>query len=156
MYAIRQEVLPASGVEFCASLNLTPSTLAHLPLPTDNDIEGVRDSNSSTSIRHAIASRALFNLVVARSNILRIFEVREHPAPVSAEVEAEGERSGKERKGTEAVEGEVEMDDGGEGYVNVGEIKVTAVPLLCYTLRMGTRNSLYHAVLPRASASTQF
>ena len=30
------------------------------------------------------------------------------------------------RKGTEAVEGEVEMDASGEGFVNMGTVKVNA------------------------------
>lgn len=121
MYGIRQEVLPASGVEFSASLRLTSATLEHLPSGAN------ADGSSASSPRHAIASRALFNLVVARSNILRIFEVREYEAPSVAEKEAERERNGEVRRGTEAVEGEVAMDDGGEGYVNVGGLKVILI-----------------------------
>jgi cleavage and polyadenylation specificity factor subunit 1 len=30
------------------------------------------------------------------------------------------------RRGTEAVEGEVEMDEGGEGWVNMGSVKVNS------------------------------
>jgi len=61
-------------------------------------------------------------VVVARSNILRIFEVREEPAPVSTQSEDERERKGKVRRGTEAVEGEVEMDEQGEGFVNISQV----------------------------------
>ena len=50
MHALRQEIQPASGVEFATSLKLTPSTLD--------------------------APRVLCNVVVARSSLLRIFEVR--------------------------------------------------------------------------------
>lgn len=106
MHAIRQEVLPPSGIEFAACLKLTPSTLP--------------DSDSSSQ-----TGRAVLNLVVARSSLLRIFEVREEPAPVSTQREYEKERHVLVRKGTEAVEGEVEMDPGAEGFVNMGaEVKV--------------------------------
>ncbi|KAI0784088.1 CPSF A subunit region-domain-containing protein [Abortiporus biennis] len=107
MHAIRHEVLPPSGVEFAACLNLTPSTID----------EGSRPSQSS--------SRSLFNLVVARSSLLRIYEVREEPAPISTQKEDERERRASVRKGTEAVEGEVEMDASGEGFVNMGSVKST-------------------------------
>lgn len=61
-------------------------------------------------------------MVVARSNLLRIFEVREEPAPVSTHADDERERKGKTRRGTEAVEGEVEMDEQGEGFVNIAKV----------------------------------
>ncbi|KAH9830080.1 CPSF A subunit region-domain-containing protein [Rhodofomes roseus] len=109
MQALRQEILPPSGVEFAACLKLLPSTLPDSKLP-----------GSSTS-----TGRALFNVVVARSNHLRIFEVREEPAPISSQKEDEKERRASVRKGTEAVEGEVEMDASGEGFVNMGSIKTT-------------------------------
>lgn len=104
MQALRQEILPPSGVEFAACLKLTPSTLPNLP-------------GTSTG-------RALFNVVVARSNLLRVFEVREEPAPISTQKEDERDRRASVRKGTEAVEGEVEMDASGEGFVNMGSVKV--------------------------------
>jgi cleavage and polyadenylation specificity factor subunit 1 len=102
MHALRRELLPPSGVEFATSLNLTPTTLAG----------------------GGGGKRALRNLVVARSSSLRVFEVREEPAPLPPveDVGASG------RKGTEAVEGEVEMDEQGEGFVNVGFVKVIALP----------------------------
>ncbi|KAH9943547.1 CPSF A subunit region-domain-containing protein [Amylocystis lapponica] len=106
MQALRQEILPPSGVEFAACLKLTPSTQ-----PVDP--ESLRDS----------VGRALFNVVVARSNLLRVFEVREEPAPISTQKEDERERRASVRKGTEAVEGEVEMDTSGEGFVNMGSAK---------------------------------
>ncbi|TFK49248.1 hypothetical protein OE88DRAFT_1662681 [Heliocybe sulcata] len=111
MQALRQEILPASGVEFVTSLHLTPYVLPTPPNP---------------SARQEFAARALCNVVVARSNILRIFEVREEPAPVPEGVEDERERRGKVRRGTEAVEGEVEMDEQGEGFVNMGAAKPTS------------------------------
>ncbi|OSD02613.1 hypothetical protein PYCCODRAFT_1477600 [Trametes coccinea BRFM310] len=104
MQALRQEILPPSGVEFAACLKFTPSTLS--------------DAGPSTS-------RALFNVVVARSSLLRIFEVREEPAPISSQKEDERDRRASVRKGTEAVEGEVEMDTSGEGFVNMGTVKST-------------------------------
>ncbi|THU95820.1 cleavage factor protein [Dendrothele bispora CBS 962.96] len=112
MHALHQEIIPPSGIEFATSLKLTPSTL---------------DLPPSTSARHEIAARVLCNVVVARSNLLRIFEVREELAPVGSneeEREMKGEQDGKDgrvrvRKGTEAVEGEAEMDRNGEGFVNI-------------------------------------
>lgn len=62
--------------------------------------------------------------MVARSSLVRIFEVREEPLPISQKKEDERERRASVRKGTEAVEGEVEMDGAGEGFVNVGIVKV--------------------------------
>lgn len=108
MHALQQEILPASGVEFATSLKLLPSTR--------------QDSLASSSVRHEVVARVLCNVVVARSNILRIFEVREEPAPVSTQNEDERERKGKVRRGTEAVEGEVEMDEQGEGFVNISQV----------------------------------
>lgn len=106
MHALRQQVLPPSGVEFTASLKLTPSTLGQLP---------------TTSPRHEFVARALCNVVIARSNLLRIFEVREEPAPVQYSADDERERKSKTRRGTEPVEGEVEMDQQGEGFVNIAK-----------------------------------
>jgi len=108
MHALQQEILPASGVEFATSLKLLPSTRQDSPAPS--------------SVRHEVVARVLCNVVVARSNILRIFEVREEPAPVSTQSEDERERKGKVRRGTEAVEGEVEMDEQGEGFVNISQV----------------------------------
>lgn len=105
MYIARQEVLPPSGVEFAVSLHLTPSTASAKNTPRDEFV-----------------SRVLTNLVVARSNLLRIFEVWQEPVPIQADHERE--RHAQVRKGTEAVEGEVEMDTGGEGFINVGQVKV--------------------------------
>ena len=114
MHALRQEILPPNGVEFAASLKLTPSTIADDTVPTP----------STSAVQDNITSRALYNLVVARSNILRVFEVKEEPAPISAQLDDERERRSNVRRGTEAVEGEVEMDEQGEGFVNVGSLKV--------------------------------
>jgi len=110
MHALRQEILPASGVDFATSLKLTPSTRN----------SGISTPNVST--RHEFVSRVLCNLVVARSNILRIFEVREEAAPIQHQTEDERERRGKVRRGTEAVEGEAEMDMGGDGYINIAKV----------------------------------
>lgn len=110
MHALRQEILPPSGVEFATSLRLTPSTLGALPTPP----------NATT--RHEFTARTLCNVVVARSSLLRIFEVREEPAPIASSVDDERERRSKVRRGTEAVEGEVEMDEQGEGFVNIAKV----------------------------------
>ncbi|KAF9031687.1 hypothetical protein BDZ89DRAFT_948625 [Hymenopellis radicata] len=102
MHALHQELVPPSGVEFLASLKLTHSTIA-VPV----------------SARHELAARVLCNVVVARSNILRIFEVREELAQVSGQYEEERERKGKTRKDTESVEGETSME--GDGFVNIAK-----------------------------------
>ncbi|CAA7257397.1 unnamed protein product [Cyclocybe aegerita] len=103
MHALRQEILPPSGVEFATSLKLTPSTLA-----------------APVSTRHEFVSRVLCNLVVARANLLRIFEVREEPAPLPLQANDDRDRSGV-RRGTEAVEGEVDMDTQGDGFINIAK-----------------------------------
>ncbi|OJA10745.1 hypothetical protein AZE42_07268 [Rhizopogon vesiculosus] len=107
MHALRHDILPPSGVEFATTLKLTPSTV-------------VGSSGQETG------SRVLCNVVVARSNLLRIFEVWEQPPQISTHIEDERERRAHVRRGTEAVEGEVEMDEGGEGWVNMGSVKATA------------------------------
>jgi cleavage and polyadenylation specificity factor subunit 1 len=105
MHALRREVLPPSGVEFAVSLSLRPAS------PTN--VSG---------------KQVIRNLVVARSNYLRVFEVCEEPAPLPPVEDAV--TSG--RKGTEAVEGEVEMDEQGEGFVNVGFVKVIILLIEIY------------------------
>lgn len=110
MHALYQEILPPSGVEFATSLKLLPSTIHGVHAPPN------------TTVRHELAARVLCNVVVARSNLLRIFEVREEPTPVSTYADDERERRGKTRRGTEAVEGEVEMDEQGEGFVNIAKV----------------------------------
>lgn len=102
MHAVRHEILPPSGVEYAACLKLTPSTVA-------------RDSHSGSAPAGpspSLSANAVCNVVVARSNSLRIFEVRQELAPISTHKEDERERRASVRKGTEAVEGEVEMEVG--------------------------------------------
>ncbi|KII91367.1 hypothetical protein PLICRDRAFT_696440 [Plicaturopsis crispa FD-325 SS-3] len=113
MHALRQEILPPSGVEFVTSLRLTPSTLVALSPPPNS------------TARQELAARALCNVVVARSNLLRIFEIREEPAPIASQDDEERERRAGVRKGTEAMEGEVLMDAQGDGFVNMGAVKST-------------------------------
>ncbi|KAJ6481684.1 CPSF A subunit region-domain-containing protein [Mycena sanguinolenta] len=84
MHALHQEILPPNGVEFVTSLKLTPSTL---PVPPSGRIS---------------SRRTLCNLVVARSNLLRIFEVCEEQAPSASQLDV--------RKGAEEVEHDVEME----------------------------------------------
>lgn len=97
MHALRHDILSPSGVEFAVALTLTPS-----------------------------ASSTLVNIVTAKSNLLRVYGIREQPLPFSDHVESERDKRAHVRKGTEAVEGEVEMDQSGEGWVNVGAVKVSA------------------------------
>jgi len=118
MQALHQEILPPSGVEFATTLKLTPSTLP----------EAIPPSTSTSQDRPSRG--ALYNLVVARANILRVFEVKDDPAPISSQLEDERQRRADVRKGTEAVEGEVEMDSQGEGFVNMGSVKVILDTLL--------------------------
>ncbi|KAI6016186.1 CPSF A subunit region-domain-containing protein [Pisolithus marmoratus] len=103
MHALRHELLPPSGVEFAIALRLTPSTVSK---PASN-----HDPSS------------FLNVVTGRSNILRIYEVRHQSLLTPNHVDSERERHAQIRKGTEPVEGEVEMDHGGEGWVNLGSVK---------------------------------
>lgn len=59
------------------------------------------------------------NLVVACSSFLCVFEVVEQPAPVLQD-EEQDRRS--VQRGTEAVEGEVEMDKCGDDYINIARV----------------------------------
>lgn len=136
MHALHQEILPPSGVEFATSLKLTPSTVKEWELPVP--------PNAST--RHELTARVLCNVVIARSNILRIFEVREELATVSVQDEEEREKIGKIRKDTEAVESEVSMDRQGEGFVNIAKV----IWIFCvYILRL-----LESIFFPAAHANT--
>ena len=103
MHALHQEVLPPSGVEFATSLKLIPGTYELPP---------------STLARHEIASRVICNVVVARSNLLRIFEVREEPA-LATSVEGEEKGRGKAEKDAELEHGggDVEMSEAGNAKV---------------------------------------
>jgi cleavage and polyadenylation specificity factor subunit 1 len=106
MYALRQELISPNGVEHSLFMKLTSSCVS---------------SSSQTKV--------IANLVVARSNLLRIFEVREEAAPLPSLEEVEGKaNAGTSKVGTEAVEGEVEMDQEGEGFVSVAQVKVSANP----------------------------
>ncbi|KAH6906075.1 hypothetical protein BKA70DRAFT_1106800 [Coprinopsis sp. MPI-PUGE-AT-0042] len=106
MNTLRQDILPPSGVEFATHLKLTPSC---------------NGDQQQLSTRHQFVARVLCNLVVARSNLLRIFEVREEPWTPPAGAEDERERKGHVRRGTEAVEGESAMDTDGDGFINVSQ-----------------------------------
>jgi cleavage and polyadenylation specificity factor subunit 1 len=133
MQALHQEILPPSGVEFATTLKLTPSTLVEAPTP-------------STSTSHGQPSRcALYNVVVARANILRVFEVREDPVPILPQLEDERQRRADVRRGTEAVEGEVEMDGQGEGFVNMGSVKVISDTLVSMFSPLPMKNMFHHS-----------
>ncbi len=118
MQALYQEILPPSGVEFATTLKLTPSTLPEVPPPP------------SFASQDQPSNGALYNLVVARANILRVFDVKEGPAPISPQLEDERQRRTDVPRGTEAVEGEVEMDGQGEGFINMGSFKVISDTLV--------------------------
>lgn len=111
MQALHGEILPPSGVEYATSLNLIPGTVFQR---RSNPVDG-----------NNALPRRLGNVVVARSNHLRIYEVHEDSLPIQTVP-----TSTQSRKDTEAVEGEVEMDAQGEGFVNIGTIKVYLATLL--------------------------
>ena len=135
MQALHQEILPPSGVEFAITLKLTPSTLVEVSTP-------------STSTSHDQSSRSsLYNVVVARANILRVFEVREDPTPILPQLEDERQRRADVRRGTEAVEGEVEMDGQGEGFVNMGSVKVILDTLVSMFGPFQMTDFCYHSQL---------
>ncbi|KAH6906091.1 hypothetical protein BKA70DRAFT_1402186 [Coprinopsis sp. MPI-PUGE-AT-0042] len=106
MNTLRQDILPPSGVEFATHLKLTPSC---------------NGDQQQLSTRHEFVARVLCNLAVARSNLLRISEVREEPWTPPAGAEDERERKGHVRRGTEAVEGESAMDTDGDGFINLSQ-----------------------------------
>jgi cleavage and polyadenylation specificity factor subunit 1 len=128
MHALHQEILPPSGVEFATSLNLTTSTFKNIA------------TSPNITTRHKSAPRALCNVVVARSNLLRIYEVCEEPAPLPTRDDEERDRRSSFRRGTEAVEGEVEMDEQGEGFVNVGST-VKVIWYICMFSRVSNARS---------------
>ncbi|THH10614.1 hypothetical protein EW145_g1206 [Phellinidium pouzarii] len=123
MQALRSELLSPSGVEYAASLKLLPST--------------VNRRHSQDAL--GIFPKALCNVVTARSNLLRIYEVVEESAPAQLLKAQERGKGGwsRERRDTEAVEGEVEMDTQGEGFVNMGAVKSASstLPTSTSTLR---------------------
>lgn len=97
MLALRQEVLPPSGVEFAKCMKLTHSTLNLIP---------------------SARPRVVCNLLVARNNYLRVFEVVEEPVATSGS--GEGSAS-------DPVPGEMEMDSHGDGFINITELRVSCV-----------------------------
>jgi len=110
MQALRRELLPPSGVEYAVALNFIPSTV-------------FRQQASLTSDTNY--PKTLTNLVVAYSDIIRIFEV--HEEVTSLQHSSGKDKWSRVRRDTEAVEGEVEMDSQGEGFVNMGTVKVTSI-----------------------------
>lgn len=99
-FALHEEVLRPTGVEFAVSLSL----VAPAATSSSSDVE------------------ILGNIVVARSNVLKVFEVRRQSASLRPDL---GIAMHPMRdQGSEGVPGEVEMDIQGDGFVNVGELKV--------------------------------
>jgi hypothetical protein len=139
MQAIHQEILPASGVQFATCLKLLPTTLLSRDSLPSSDPSGLL----------AFSRRSLFNVVVARSNVLRIFEVVEELAPMDTQREEERERKAVVRKGTESVEGEVEMDADGEGFINLGQIKVNSTTCPRYSTPIRRLSPLITSCLKR-------
>ncbi|KAF8719078.1 mRNA cleavage, partial [Rhizoctonia solani] len=116
MLGLRQEILPPSGVEFAKCMRLTHSTL---------------NSNSRQKV--------VCNLVVARNNYLRIFEI----------VEEQGGASGNaEGSASEPVPGEMEMDSHGDGFINVTELRtaVRAPPHTMLKLHLIREHRIYGIV----------
>ncbi|EJD05583.1 cleavage factor protein [Fomitiporia mediterranea MF3/22] len=104
MQALRSEILPPSGVQFATSLKLLPSLVMRSRLDP-----------------YGSSRKFVCNIVVAHSHLLRIFEVVEEPVSPQLQASQSTGRDGwsRVRKDTEAVEGEVEMDTQGEGFVNM-------------------------------------
>lgn len=100
-FALHQEILRPSGVEFAISLNL----VGPLAISSSSDVQ------------------VLGNLVVARSNVLKVFEIRRQLASLRADLADPQDIAGA--RADNGVVGEVEMDTQGDGFVNVGELKVT-------------------------------
>ena len=107
MQALRSEILPPSGTQFVTSLKLIPYTVCR------RRAQCVDLSEQS----------ALCNLVVAQSNILRIYEIVEETGLVGQP------SSSRKWAESDVVEGEVGMDAQGEGFVNMGTVKVHPVPI---------------------------
>lgn len=116
MRALHREVVPPSGVEYCASLNLIGTTVFRK--------HGDGDERP----------KAVHNLVVARSNLLRIYEIQEDTAQVQSQPGREKDKWTRVRRDTEAVEGEVEMDTQGEGFVNMGTVKVVMLHYIIFVI----------------------
>lgn len=144
MQALRSEILPPSGVQFAASLNLLPSSVSR------------RRQDADGSIRKTVC-----NIVVAYSHLLRIFEVVEEPVSVHAHANLGAAKDdwSRVRKDTEAVEGEVEMDTQGEGFVNMGAVKVDSITSSCHlalcvrALNNNFFNNLSSSLHPQQSRS---
>ena len=106
MQVLRCETLPPSGIEHAVTLRLLPSTVNR---KRTQDVDGTYP-------------KVVCNMVAARSNFLRIYEIVEEN--VSIQAQGRSKQWSRFRKDTEAVEGEVEMDTQGEGFVNMGAVKV--------------------------------
>ena len=132
MQTFRSEVLPPSGVQYTACLKLLPSLVTR------------RRADADGATRTAVC-----NLVVAFSNLLRIFEIVEEPLSFQSYTAHGGGKGvwNRVRKDTDPVEGEVEMDVQGEGFVNMGAVKV-ALYSPCGRIRsvvvVSTKNVLTH------------
>lgn len=111
MQALRREILSPSGVEYATSAKLIPNSVFRRQSSPSDGSNGL--------------PRSIGNLVIARTNFLRVYEVQEDNLPMQAVMNGT-----QNRRDTEAVEGEVEMDAQGEGFVNIGAIKVDTVALL--------------------------
>lgn len=117
MHAIRHQVLPASGVEYATYLHLTPSSLR------------TSRPSSSAPLTAGTSAYTAYNLVVARANVLRIFDVRRGPPPPPSAGKSDARaRKTPMKAGTEPLEGEVILDEGGEGFLSMGAIKAGRAP----------------------------
>lgn len=102
-FALYQEVLQPSGVEFAISLHL----VAPFDYPSSSDVQ------------------ILGNLVVARANVLKVFEVRRQSSDaMSGDFEPSDGLSGSAET-QHMPSADVEMDGQGDGFVSMGELKVT-------------------------------
>ena len=66
--------------------------------------------------------------------------------PASVQKDHEKERLAAERNGTEAVEGKVEMDPLGEGFVNMGAVNANLSNHFCSIV--ADHRKCHHAITP--------
>ncbi|KAF8318712.1 hypothetical protein DL93DRAFT_2225607 [Clavulina sp. PMI_390] len=101
-FALHQEIVRPSGVEYAISLNLV----------------GPLDVSSSSDVQ------ILGNLVVARANVLKVFEVRRQLVDPSRTNLGAPEHNLRASGGPlDGPQDDVEMDGQGDGFVSMGELK---------------------------------
>ena len=107
MYAIHQTILPPSAIHHSLFLpNFTPSTIYPLPQPHNEDAPQVS---------------VVGNLIVAGSNDLRVFEIRESQTPLLASSSKQNGVNGNVDVSDEEGEIEEGME---EDFYDTGHVEV--------------------------------